>query len=75
MQLPAHLRTALQRAHRADLDCALSDDAADALGAALLEVIGNAARARVRAIHRSSGTTVDDSINKREPEESIARRI
>jgi hypothetical protein len=71
MQLPPHLRRSLQKAYLTDFGRCLSDVDAAALGLGLLEVVGSAVRRRVCDVHRSSGASVDDSTNKREPEESI----
>ncbi len=66
MQLPVHLRAGLQRAYEADFGRILNERDAEALGTALLDLLGNAL-ARKATIHRSAASGVDDSMHKREP--------
>jgi hypothetical protein len=62
----AESQPSLQAAHRADFGRELDDAEAEALGHALLNVLGPLLLARA-AVHRSSGASVDESVNKREP--------
>ena len=65
MQLTVGLRTALQRAYRIDFGRELGDEDAQALGSALLDLIGNALVRRA-TIHRSLKEPVDESVHKRD---------